>query len=298
MRLIDLLDLEPADRVTRIWRRLIPLGERGYGAFPESVKDFFVVYEWLGEVSNGGVPQYFTNSSGGRAEDLRAALKRLGDADALALFEKTLAVFGGAVPADRGERVDAYSALNKKKQKELYDLSDRVNESAPRLAQALAALALREAKAFAFLDRHPGGFKALPIPEDLRRSPTWDAFETVTFAYAALGNDPQARDFLDVFAWADEVSAAGFESWFFSREAARASGVLKLLKKMKQAGAADLLRRALAVFPAPPDLKKRRAKLAALGDKVRAKLAELSREFQALRGQVTLALADVVAPRL
>lgn len=286
VRVADLMDLEPSERVTRLWRRLIPLGGRDYDGFPRSVKDFFAVYEWLGEVSNGGVRQYFSNSSGERAGDPRTGLQALGDKDALKLLERTLGVGGRPL-----------SALAAKDVALLEKLDARIHKASPRLVQALAAFASREAAAFAFLDRHPGGYKALPLPEDLRPDPAWTPYEAVTFGYAALRDSttPAARDFLDVFAWADEVSAGGFRGWFFSRDADRHPRVLELLDRMGPPEAPVLLREALAVFPAVLDLKKRRKALAALGPRALEKLASLSRDFQRLREAVTTSLARSLA---
>jgi hypothetical protein len=281
VRVADLMELEPSERVTRLWRRLIPLGERDYDGFPRAVKDFFAVYEWLGEVSNGGLQQYFSNSSGRRAGDLRTGLQALGDKDALKLFERTLGAGGG--------RAKDVALLEK--------LDARINKTSPRIVKALAAFVSREAAAFAFLDRHPGGYKALPLPEDLRPDPSWTPYEAVTFGYAALRDSTSsaARDFLDVFAWADEVSAGGFRGWFFSRDADRRPRVLELLDRMGPPEAPALLREALAVFPAVLDLKKRRKALAALRPRALEKLASLSRDFQRLREAVTTSLARTLA---
>ena len=294
MRLADLMDLEPVERVTRLWRRLIPLGERNFEAFPPPVKTFFAVYEWLGEVSNGGVHQYFSNSSGDRAGDLRTALGALGDADALDLFKRTLGVFGGEPPPrDRGDRVERLNQLSAEENALFDDLGGKINDASSRIHLALAELASREAAAFRFLDRYPGGYKALPIPEDLRPDPAWSHYEEVTYAYAALwdATTPAARDFLDVFAWADEVSVSGFRTWFFSRDADRHPRVLELLDQRGPAAAAHLLREALAAFPAPLDLAERRKALDALGPDAQETLASLSRDFQKVRGAVTTALA-------
>lgn len=288
------MELAPSERVTRLWRRLIPLGERDYDAFPAPVKIFFAVYEWLGEVSNGGVHQYYSNSSGDRTGDLRTALGALGDPDALDLFQRSLGVFGGVLPPrDRGDRGELLNGLSEKDVALLEELSDKINGASPRIGQALAELAARDVAAFAFLDRYPGGYKALPIPEDLRPDPAWTPYEAVTYAYAALrdATTPAARDFLDVFAWADEVSAGGFRGWFFSRDADRHPRVLELLDKRGPPEAAELLRQALAVFPAPLDLTERRKALAALGGEPQETLASLSRRFQRLREAVTTSLA-------
>ena len=58
-----------------------------------------------GEVKNGGLHQYLTNSSGDRAEDVKGYLSELGATELRSMFDEVSDFFPGKViPKDRAER--------------------------------------------------------------------------------------------------------------------------------------------------------------------------------------------------
>jgi hypothetical protein len=57
---------------------------------------------FFGEIVNGGISQFFSNSSGNRAHETLAALRTIGAAMCVELLEKALTLFpGGIAPVDR-----------------------------------------------------------------------------------------------------------------------------------------------------------------------------------------------------
>jgi len=66
---------------------------------------FTLICDLDGEVKNGGLHQYLTNSSGDRAEGVKAYLSELGATELRAMFDEISAFFpGGVIPKDRVER--------------------------------------------------------------------------------------------------------------------------------------------------------------------------------------------------
>lgn len=84
-----------------------------------SVSEWIVFRVWLlvGEVSNGGFDQYFFNSAGNHAGPVADALKAIGDAKALAVFKKALAVFPGGPSPDRDLRWKQLQEMPKARRK-------------------------------------------------------------------------------------------------------------------------------------------------------------------------------------
>lgn len=67
-----------------------------------------VVYDvvmFAGEITNGGISQFFGNSSGARAHETLAALRKVGAHVCVGLLERSLALFpGGIAPKDHVKR--------------------------------------------------------------------------------------------------------------------------------------------------------------------------------------------------
>ncbi len=71
------------------------------------------------EHANGGLDQYFFNSSGSRAHDAPEALSALGAAPHAAILQRAIAAFGGHVPIDTEERRAICRALSEESRRTL-----------------------------------------------------------------------------------------------------------------------------------------------------------------------------------
>jgi hypothetical protein len=70
---------------------------------------------FFGEIVNGGMSQFFSNSSGDRAHETLAALRTMGAALCVQLLEKELTLFpGGIAPTDRQKRCDLLFAFEER----------------------------------------------------------------------------------------------------------------------------------------------------------------------------------------
>jgi hypothetical protein len=99
-------------------------GGRGFVGLTREEQNVYLVNTLEGEVENGGVDQFFSNSSGNCALRTAEALKELGFVTELAAFRKALALFPDGNPSeDRstrfaqleaiGSRRDAWEKLDK-----------------------------------------------------------------------------------------------------------------------------------------------------------------------------------------
>jgi hypothetical protein len=81
----------------------------------------YVVTLCLREVDNGGLDQFFSNSSGMHSEEVRKAFRLLEADEHVAAFEKAMKIFpGGRVPADGGEREALLEEIPKKRRKAFF----------------------------------------------------------------------------------------------------------------------------------------------------------------------------------
>jgi Domain of unknown function (DUF4375) len=78
---------------------------------------------FFGEIVNGGLSQFFSNSPGNRAHETLAALRTIGAALCVQLLEKALALFpGGIAPVDRQKRCKFLFAFEDRDPQFLEDL--------------------------------------------------------------------------------------------------------------------------------------------------------------------------------
>ena len=69
---------------------------------------------YFGEIVNGGMSQFFSNSSGNRAHETLAALRTIGATLCAELLEKALTLFPeGVAPVDRAKRCELLFAFEK-----------------------------------------------------------------------------------------------------------------------------------------------------------------------------------------
>jgi hypothetical protein len=70
---------------------------------------------FAGEIINGGMSQFFSNSSGDRAHETLAALREIGAVLCVQLLEKALTLFpDGIAPVDRQKRCDLLFAFEER----------------------------------------------------------------------------------------------------------------------------------------------------------------------------------------
>jgi hypothetical protein len=101
------------DRLTYLYQQLIP-GPSGFGdeatirksveAMPQGYRTVFVLTLLADELYNGGMHQFFSNSSGAFAEYAAQALRDVGNAKAAAVIDKGIAMFPKPYPVSTGER--------------------------------------------------------------------------------------------------------------------------------------------------------------------------------------------------
>ncbi len=106
---------------------------------------------------------------------------------------------------------------------------------------------------------------------------------------------PAAADFARVYEWVSEVGSGGHRLYFDRDAAGAAPLMLAGLERIGPPAAADLFRRALAVFPdgtPPPDLADRLAWLEANDATATAALDALDEPWRALRAEIIDALVD------
>lgn len=77
-----------------------------------------------GEVINGGISQFFSNSSGNSAHESLTALRHIGASLCVQILEKALTLFpNGAAPVDRRKRCDILFAFEAREPRFLEELS-------------------------------------------------------------------------------------------------------------------------------------------------------------------------------
>jgi hypothetical protein len=108
-------DIDLADEVE--WRLDDEFfGGRGFVGMTREEQNVYLVHTLEGEVENGGVDQFFSNSSGNCALRTAEALEELGLVTQLAAFRKALAVFPVGNPSeDRSTRFAQLEALGRRR---------------------------------------------------------------------------------------------------------------------------------------------------------------------------------------
>lgn len=131
----------------RVWAAL---KERGVGGLNEAQRRYHAVTMFNGEVNNGGLSQYFFNSSGNHWRDAVAGLEAMGSKERLAVLREAIAKFGQAGPStDRDERMKQLSALARADDKLFSDLDSRYYKS----TEVIDVLTMR------YVLKHPEAFR-------------------------------------------------------------------------------------------------------------------------------------------
>jgi len=112
-------------------------------------KSYLAVLMLDGEVNNGGLSQYFFNSSGGNWRDALAGLEAMGAAGQLAVFREAIAKFGKDGPSqDRALRQEQLAKLTRRDDALFDALDNRYYESKDSIEVLAKRYVLRNADAF------------------------------------------------------------------------------------------------------------------------------------------------------
>ncbi|MBL8910357.1 MAG: DUF4375 domain-containing protein [Archangium sp.] len=298
MDLADLLEWPTrADVPGMLFRRLISRHSLvGIDRMTRAEQVLWLVFELCGEVSNGGVDQFFANSSGDRGPLVPAALRDLGHPALASSFEKVAAPFSG----DRVERVELLRDVKGEQREAFERLENEINDATPPLLLELCGWIAARSGDFHLANAGLGAFRPVEIPPDLRLDEIFEegispeeGLPALYIRWAArpvesLSSDERALQVaLHAFG---EISDEGPVSYFFCRRGNDALAARDALKRMGANEAAKVMDQALALFPFSDQLLDRRARLAKLDADTRAALGKLQWTMDDLRGPTTDAL--------
>jgi HEAT repeat protein len=95
----------------RMWKLL---EDHGFNALTIPQRQYFAVMDFDGEVNNGGLTQYFFNSSGDSWRAAQAGLEAMGSTERLAILCEAVTKFGAAGPSEnRAERMRQLSKIER-----------------------------------------------------------------------------------------------------------------------------------------------------------------------------------------
>ena len=237
---------------------------------PEQV--LWLVFELCEEIANGGLAQYFGNSSAERAELVPEALLELGFA-----------------PLARAFRVVVASTRHPAALQAFEQQVDAVSE--PLLSKLYAWVAARPSE-FHFANAGLCAFRPVEIPPEFSLDevfadgvPADAIIPALYIRWAARSTPlsaPERQLQLAIHAFA-EISDEGPVSYFFSAEGSDAPQAKEALEAIGATEAARVLGKALSLFQWSADVATRRAALAALDVDARATLGKLQWDMDALR---------------
>lgn len=112
----------------RIWKSE---ENSGYGSLPDHQRYYSAVFMCDAEINNGGLAQYFVNSSGDHCRDALAGLEAMGSKERLGVLREAISLFGPDGPSqDRDNRQEQLSKLYKKNDSIFEALDTRYYNSA------------------------------------------------------------------------------------------------------------------------------------------------------------------------
>lgn len=110
----------------------------GYQSLPKEQRYYTAVFRCDAEIRNGGLAQYFSNSSGDHWKDVIAGLEAMDAAEHLKILKQALEIFGKKGPStDRERRQDELGTLYRKNDA-LFDQLDTAYYENPEVLYALA----------------------------------------------------------------------------------------------------------------------------------------------------------------
>jgi len=123
--LIASFDLEGFEQ--RIWDEV---NTKGFSALEPAQKQYLAVLMYDGEVNNGGLSQYFFNSSGDHWREALAGLEAMGFSERLTVLREAVSKFGKDGPfQDRARRQEELAKLARKNDALFDALDDRYYKS-------------------------------------------------------------------------------------------------------------------------------------------------------------------------
>lgn len=298
MDLVDLLEWpKRADVPGMLFRRLISRHSLvGIERMTRAEQVLWLVFELCGEVSNGGLDQFFANSSGERAPLVPDALRDLGHLTLATSFAKIAARF----PADRAERVAVLRELSSDARAELVRVEKEIDQSIDALLLELCGWIAARSSDFHLANAGLCAFRPVEIPPELRLEEIFEegisaeeGLPALYIRWAARSPETLSRDERDLQVALHafgEISDEGPESYFFCRRGNDALPAREALRRMGAHDAAKVLDHALSLFPYTDRLLERRERLAALDADTRAALAKLQWKMDDLRGPTIEAL--------
>lgn len=130
----------------RLWKKE---SAQGFNALTKPEKFYLAVMKLDGEVNNGGISQYFFNSSGDSWQEAEAGLEAMDFKQRSAILHEAIEKFGTNKPsADREVRQEQLAKLARKDDKLFDALNTRYYESTEVLDVLVNAYVIEHAKAF------------------------------------------------------------------------------------------------------------------------------------------------------
>ena len=293
---MDLPDLlawpRRADVPGMLFRRLISRhSTRGILGMSRPEQVLWLVFELCGEVSNGGVDQFFGNSSGERAPLVPAALRELGQSKLADAVERSLVHFPRGAGAELHELV---SGLSPAARTELESLGKQVDAATDTLLFELYKYIERHAAEFTLSNAGLAAFRPVSFPSDVTLKELLavdlapDLAIPALYVRLAQKKTPLASVEralqLAIHAFG-ELSDEGGLSYLFSSMGKYAPEAAAALEEADASDAAAIVERAMRVLttPFPVDDTARRSALAALSEDALTRLSALQWELDDLR---------------
>ena len=300
---MDLPDLlawpRRADVPGMLFRRLISRhSTRGIRGMSHAEQVLWLVFELCGEVSNGGVDQFFANSSGERAPLVPDALRELGQLELAASVERSLMYFPSGAGGERHELVQSLSASART---ELEAIGKQVEAATDTLLLELGGWIEQHSGEFTLSNAGLAAFRPVAFPDDVALEEILAVGLAPDLAIPALYVrlarkktllSPVERALQLAIHAFGELSDEGGLSYLFSSMGKHAPEAQVALEEADAPDAAAVLEKAIAVLPVPypVDDPARRAALAGLSEDSLTRLRALQWELDDLRSPTIEAL--------
>lgn len=298
MDVADLLEWPGrADIPGMLFRRLIARHSIvGIAAMTRAEQVLWLVFELCGEVSNGGLDQFFSNSSGDRAALVPAALKDLGHPSLAEAFARV----ADGVAGDRGERYERLKALTPEAKAKMEALEKQISEVTDSLLLELTGWIAARSTDFQLPNAGLAAFRPVDVPADLPLDEIFadgigpeEGLPALYLRWAGRSDLTAEEKRVQVALHAfGEVSDEGPVSYFFCRRGNDALVAKSALEEVGAPEAAKVLGQALDLFRFTDDLLERRARLSALDADTRAALGRLQWEMDDLRSDTLESLFE------